>query len=365
MADRSTSVRYSVQSSVLEHVLAARGGLHEDDAEVPSVDQLRQMVEATFWASLDRDEGRPVFPRVGFFSPWTGREYRFSRPVPLTVQTIAKLALTLPRFDVLGLQAEGDESLSVWGIGLPRFGRIVVRAVAPGTLILSAGHPIAVLRNERADIIDRTARERAHALLAGVEVPGDLGDIRARNVLLRVARSVARLQHGGSIAIVPVGNAEWRQFVEANSRDAHEPYTGLSTAIADSHAAREGEAAFSLPEGELRERVQQRIDEVALLTSTDGALVIDSRLDVLSFGAKLVPPSLAAPVKVFQPLVGNEGHDVPLDEIGGMRHQSAARFVAAASGTSAIVVSQDGPISVIGRDGERVVQLKSAELLPG
>lgn len=75
--------------------------------------------------------------------------------------------------------------------------------------------------------------------------------------------------------------------------------------------------------------------------------------------------TFAAPVRVFQPLVGNEGHDVPLDEIGGMRHQSAARFVAAASGTSAIVVSQDGPISVIGRDGERVVQLKSAELLPG
>jgi DNA integrity scanning protein DisA with diadenylate cyclase activity len=60
---------------------------------------------------------------------------------------------------------------------------------------------------------------------------------------------------------------------------------------------------------------------------------------------------------------GCVAHLEPVSRIGGMRHQSAANFVSRVEGSSAIVVSQDGHISVFGKPSGQVTQVRGLEIL--
>ena len=88
---------------------------------------------------------------------------------------------------------------------------------------------------------------------------------------------------------------------------------------------------------------------IAPLAGVDGAVVMTYDLKLLGFGAKIgfeLGPDV--PVNRFQAKPGHQpivsSH---LEDLGGMRHQSAARFIAANRGAVAIVVSQDRHVSVM------------------
>jgi hypothetical protein len=97
------------------------------------------------------------------------------------------------------------------------------------------------------------------------------------------------------------------------------------------------------------EIIRGDIQATASLASVDGAVVITRDLRVLGFGAKIVVRSETVPrVCMLRPEPGSrEVVASPLEELGGMRHQSAARFVDANRDTVALVVSQDRHMSVV------------------
>src|SRR5262249_4546988 len=110
------------------------------------------------------------------------------------------------------------------------FPALVVEAIAPAVLIVRAGHPEVAIQRERASIIDRTMREKARNLLYGVEVAGNDGARRGRNVVLRIARAIARLKHGGAILIVRADSEECGPRIKTIPRDAATPQRPLSLA---------------------------------------------------------------------------------------------------------------------------------------
>ena len=91
---------------------------------------------------------------------------------------------------------------------------------------------------------------------------------------------------------------------------------------------------------------------IAPLAAVDGAVVMTSDLKLLGFGAKIeFKLGSDVPVNKFQPKRGNQPVVASrLEDLGGMRHQSAARFIEANRGAVAIVISQDRHVSVMNWD---------------
>jgi DNA integrity scanning protein DisA with diadenylate cyclase activity len=104
--------------------------------------------------------------------------------------------------------------------------------------------------------------------------------------------------------------------------------------------------AGQLAELEQRNEIDTLIRHTGQLTGIDGALVVREDLTIIGFGAKLrfgVQDLRARRYDLFS----NQDRDaVPISELGGMRHQSAARYVAEHHDCSAVVVSQDGSVTL-------------------
>jgi hypothetical protein len=77
----------------------------------------------------------------------------------------------------------------------------------------------------------------------------------------------------------------------------------------------------------------------ARLANTDGAVMLDQRLCPIAFGCKLGSDDRAE----------NRTKDRVLVPTRGMRHHSAAEFVDRSEGAIAIVISQDGTVTVFDR----------------
>jgi hypothetical protein len=105
------------------------------------------------------------------------------------------------------------------------------------------------------------------------------------------------------------------------------------------------------------EDLEDAADLVAKLADVDGAVVLQSDLRVLGFGAEIVLDA-AVPITARE-VVGHARRAdqwVPLDaESFGMRHRSALRCVAAASGAAAFVVSQDGSVTFFWKQDGQVL----------
>ena len=107
------------------------------------------------------------------------------------------------------------------------------------------------------------------------------------------------------------------------------------------------------------------LQHIAPLANCDGAIVMTQDLRVLGFGAKIVvrgegPATLCR----LNPIPGpQELTPCLIEDFGGTRHQSAARFVAAHKDTVAIVVSQDRRMSILNWNDEHkcVIAVEHAE----
>jgi hypothetical protein len=97
-------------------------------------------------------------------------------------------------------------------------------------------------------------------------------------------------------------------------------------------------------------------DLTARLSAVDGALVISSDLRVIGFGAEIVADA-ARSVSAFEvrghPTRGDDWPEVDSESFG-MRHRSALRCVALADSAAAFVVSQDGTVTFMWKQGGRL-----------
>jgi hypothetical protein len=106
------------------------------------------------------------------------------------------------------------------------------------------------------------------------------------------------------------------------------------------------------------------IDAIARMAAIDGAVVLTSEARVIGFSAKISVKEPPPFVSWIGP--GSERQKVnscELETLGGMRHQSAARFVGANHNCAAIVVSEDGPMSFMSwhAEWECVLVVKNAD----
>jgi len=325
------------------------------DGRSPDGAAIEALIDAAFWASLQREEGYVPEISLAYLPPERAvHPLRLASPLPLGPRALARLAPAVERPGIhLGVWPRGD-GLAVWGTTreVPSF-CFVVEVLAPGLLVVkhrvredsAKFQNVAVLEGDRVKLIAPPGPEvTEHSPLLNTLVAPELSDStdEADDVLLRLAVSMRSHRRGGLLLIVPSGTDGWRESVlDPITYAVAPPFRELADLVS--------EAAAAGPAFARDEDLDDAIDAVAGLTAVDGATVLSDRLEVLAFGAK-VGRSRGLPrveeVMLTEPVEGGAPLRTTVNQIGGTRHVAGAQFVHDRRDSFALVASQDGPFTL-------------------
>lgn len=351
MLTRTEAAEIEARFADLKAGALGREGL----ASLPAAEVVEAIVRAAFWASLRREEGQT--PKISLaFVPPDPAEPAFAFATPLTLEpgTLTRLAPAVERPGVhLGVWQQGD-ALRLWGIvsRLPHL-TFVVEVFEPGLLAIKYSRSaefgkfgnVAVLEGDRLRIVDEASiRTRSLPTMIASLIGDDpfAGLPAAGAVLLRLAASMSRHGHGGTLLVV-ADNDGWLDSI------AHPiPYVGLRPSST---------LASLISNGNLEDRgphwgteIGRAIARVAGLTAVDGATVMNRRFEVLAFGAMIRRSDESGSIKelkLIEPVVGDVPAIVDPTGIGNSRHLAAAQFVYDRRDALALVSSQDGRFTVL------------------
>jgi len=339
-----------------------------------SPEQASIALDVAFWASLGFNEGRATRTRLLFAPPEIVPEpLRFDAAVPYSPSRVVRLAPAAPEGGCIGVD---PRTMTMWGL-LPNDPGSAVNALnlftaAPGVLHVRIGplRPFAVVSNGRAVILADGAlalpdelRRRLKKSITGEDIRRTQAAWRECLLLAALARRILQRGGGGTLLLVPRADGPWTRTVDlahrfavpdaalrgsvthemtADARDA----TASDLAASDLPEALKWQAISSIPQHLAEEAAALR--RVAPYASVDGAVVITHDLEVVGFGAKIVVPTdVTSHVYISGPHIGPHPVELrPVEDTGGMRHQSAARFAAANHEGVAVVISHDAHVSL-------------------
>lgn len=346
-----------IESHFAHHIVGARERGEDELAPVPDQAAITAMVNATFWASLRKEEGRSPKISLAFFQPeQISQPMFFERPLPLTAGVLTKLGPAVERPGVhLGVwrdSASGE--IQLWGATrrVPNF-CFVLEVVEPGLLVIKHRRfegfgkfaNVAVLKGEEIKMVDERGASLPDcpgllAALLPFTSPGSWD--HKFNLMVQLSTSMRAHGHGGSLLVVPTGSEDWRRsIVHPILYSVTPPFSALTELMK--------QEVNDTNENLLVASVRKAADTVAGLTAVDGATIINDQYEVLAFGAKIRRPEGSAPVDQMiatEPVVGDVPIIVQPAQTGGTRHLSAAQFVHDQKDAVALVASQDGRFTV-------------------
>ena len=342
-------------------------------APQPDAAFVEAIINASFWASLRREEGYSPKISLAFLPPERAQQpLTFERQLPLTPPVLSRLAPAVERPGIhLGVWRNGNE-LSVWGTTrtIPKY-CFVLEVIEPGLLVVKYRRGretgkyvnVMVLKGDQVKMVDEQGTslpdcpELVTALL-GFGAPGF--STASLNVLVQLAASMRAHGRGGSLLVVPQDSDSWRESILE-----HVPYAVAPPYPELAELMRKSEAEKS--ESLWQEAFIDAVDAIAGLTAVDGAALITDQYELLSFGAKIGQREGHGRVDqavVTEPVVGNVASVVQPLELGGTRHLSAAQFVQDQRDSIALVASQDGRFTVFAWSPcEQMVHAHRVEIL--
>jgi len=362
MTYTSTYQAASIVSPAIEShfskLLATAAGRGEKDlAPEPSLKVIEAIIDVTFWASLRREEGRSPKISLAYLPPLlAGQPLVFEESILLTPHVLTKLAPAVERSGIhLGVWDEGGE-LYVWGTtrSIPDC-CFVLEVIEPGLLVVKHRRingfgkfiNVAVLKGDDIKIIDEQSSSMPDCpvmltSLLDYNSPGGWND--SVNVLVQLAASMRTHGHGGSLLVVPSGDNSWRDSIIHPITYPVTPAYDELKKLMDQEVDEDSPLA-----GGWQEEINRTVDSLAGLTAVDGATIINDKLELLAFGAKIGLSSNGLPVEqmlVTEPVIGNEARIIHPAQNGGTRHLSAAQFVFDQRNAIALVSSQDGRFTI-------------------
>ena len=345
----------TVHEHFAKHIGAARTRGRDPIAALPSTDVIEQMINATFWASLRREEGYIPKISMAFLPPeQTEHPMRLERPMPLAPASLTKIAAIVEHAGIhLGVWETNGE-LCIWGTAhnIPTF-CLVVEVVEPGLIVIKHHRGeqsgkyvnVAVLEGDQIKIVDENASSLPDCpdlltSLLGFDSPASWVD--SVNVLVQLAVSMRRHGRGGLLLIVPPDSDAWREsIVHPIPYSVSPPFRELAVLMRETGEGRQAEM--------WRDALRETVDAIAGLTAVDGAAVLTEKYELLAFGAKIQRRRGATPVEsvtITEPIEGGTPTIVSAAQLGGTRHLSAAQFVHDQRNAIALVASQDRRFTV-------------------
>ena len=344
-----------VHAHFAKHLGAARSRGRDPIAALPTPDVIERMINATFWASLRREEGYVPKISMAFLPPeHTEHPMMLERPLPLAAAALTKVAAIVEHAGIhLGVWEENGE-LCIWGTAhnIPTF-CFVLEVVEPGLIVIKHHRGeqsgkyvnVAVLEGDQIKVVDESAQSLPDCpdlvtSLLGFDSPASWVD--SVNVLVQLAVSMRSHGRGGSLLIVPPNSDAWREsIVHPIPYAVTPPFRELAVLMRETGAGRQAEV--------WRDALRETVSAIAGLTAVDGAAVITENYELHAFGAKIQRRRGAAPVEqltVTEPIEGGRPTVVSAAQLGGTRHLSAAQFVHDQRNAIALVASQDRRFTV-------------------
>lgn len=326
----------------------------QDSPHRPDIADIEGMIDATFWASLRREEGYVPTISAAFIDPdATLDPLRFEQPIPFTPDALARLSPAVERQGVhLGVWRRSG-ALEVWGTAtrIPKH-CFVLEVTSPGLLVIkeSRGEEtgkfanIAVLEGDLIKVLSGDAVNLPDCMplvrsLLGFGLAGPVAD--ESNALLQIAVSMRLHGRGGSLLVVPSKSERWRESIVSPIRySVSPPFMGLSELL---------QTGSVMGDSTWKSELHRTIDAIAGLTAVDGATVMSDSYELIAFGAKIgnhPSGSRVEQVVITEPLAGSVAEVVHPTLLGGTRHLSAAQFAQDQQDAMAMVASQDGRFTI-------------------
>jgi hypothetical protein len=348
-------VAETIETHFADHLAQAQELGEQQLATACSANIIEAVIDIAFWASLRREEGRPVSISLALLKPeQAGKPLIFGNRLRLTPQNLVKLAPAVEQPGIhLGVWYEDDE-LYIWGTTHTVPGIcFVLEVVEPGLLVIKHRRldgfgkfvNVAVLHGDQIKILDEKSMGIAdcpalHASLMNMSLPSFMGE--TFNVLVQLAASVRIHRRGGLVLIVPDGSDQWQESVISPIKY---PVTPAYSAISDLMKQSEQDRNTF----EWKESLLQAIDIIGGFTAVDGATVITQHYDLLAFGTKVARSANSVPVNeiiMTEPVADAQATRMHPAQNGGTRHLAAAQFVHDQHDAIALVASQDGQFTV-------------------
>ncbi|MBT9588639.1 hypothetical protein IV102_35210 [bacterium] len=343
-------------------------------SRLPGQSQMGEMVDFSFWASLEKEEARAVrFSLVYETDPQphgSGRMF-LDEPLEFSAHNIIKLAPAVVFGQrALGVTAGTQGSLWIWGtLDLPTQA-LTLESSDPGQLrfrfldrtrvVFHSGRMI-YLANDNSDNLLLLVNA-----VSQYEMEITPSFLLLSEALEKVIQSMLEHGHGGTLLWIPEGH-EWSAGVKSIRYRCQPPYTGLRQAVQRlyphgppdfSHESNNYRADPAYEELSMRlHSIQSAIDSVGQLTAVDGATVLNEELHVLAFGIMLRAQADDAQDTARVLELGQASQpdarlsrlpERPLARLGGARHRSAAEFCVRYKESLAFVASQDGSLTIFG-----------------
>ncbi len=344
-----------VEAIFAGHLATARESGEEDLAPLPSASILEAIIDATFWASIRKEEGHSPKISLAFLPPvQAGNPLLFKQKLPLTPAALTKIAPGVERAGIhIGIWHE-EEELYIWGTttSIPNF-CFVLDVSEPALLVIKHRRiygfgkftNIAVLKGDQIKIVDvNTARipDCPPMLLSLLDLTAPSYWNDTVNVLIQLAVSMRSHQRGGTLLVVPNGKGNWLQSIIKPIQYAVQPaFVGLSNLLRQDR--KEASQIF------WQTALKREVDHLAGLTAVDGATIISDEYELLAFGAKIgraKGKDLIEELSFSEPIAGGGAVVMHPAKIGGTRHLSAAQFVHDQNDAIALVASQDGHFTI-------------------
>jgi len=342
---------------------------------------LGKLVNQCFWASIHVEEGRTVRGTLCICSPdQAPRARAFHESIRFSVKNLVGLLTASPR-SPLAVHADKD-GLAIWGIldATPMF-TLRIRIAGTGTVIASEGNNVLAVLERGEVFVPKSAGNIDWIMLVAQALDRMKSFPERMKLAARLQRIVVAMHrqgHGGALVVVPTNQDTWTRHVSFANRfedpstlavhnllleleDAERRHTELDE-------GRDGETPLSLlplfAESVTAHKnlLDSLLRSIGDLSAVDGAVVIDEGLRVLGFGAKLSADEANFDVFVLDALTG-QSEIIPYAELGGTRHQSAARFVFGNHEAMVFVASQDGRLTLLAwvQDRAQVAAIRRLE----
>lgn len=361
---------------------------------IPRLEELRELVEVAFWASLRSNEERPTRVRIALMPRHVVPDaFAFASPVNYDEAQVAKLAHVVPSHGSLLVSPETG-GLKIWGLSRTTPGDgidgIIANVVASGIVRVNIhmSRPFAVFMGRSAFFIEGVGQIGLAAYLQrvlGKKLPDDIvasHQVWHECIVLGVlAAMIVDQGHGGTILVVPDAQGEWlgsidpfafkfsapditgQEWIRQNLQFTQSSGETIARVASSNLSDEDKMTVLSLSCRPWQPR--EAIQHIAPLANCDGAVVMTHDLRALGFGAKIRTREQTLPTLCrLDPAPGiQELRPCLLEDFGGMRHQSAVRFVSAHQNCVAVVISQDRRMSVVNWSDEHncVIAVEHAE----
>ncbi len=311
-----TSFSYPTSETIIDHIMNGVESIYSSTGSSPlypappTRDELKHLLDCTFAASLETEEGRVVAFTVDFFRDreWAF-PYQMKSSLLLSARDLARLAVALDPSRSRICVVPGEAELEIAGLfhlgeqdafhgTRQTLHNLSIRVLGPAIFLVRYGGQLlftyqrgrfAFHFGENSRFDEYGVRHALSFRFGPGRTPEQLqADYRFEAAMVRIARTILRLRHGGTILILPEG-VDWETAASSKRYAPTSAVTTVKNANVQNveHMTKRNETFQQLVQGQPSPEIWQywadRHDSFSLcfgarmagrLTATDGMTVI-------------------------------------------------------------------------------------------